>query len=82
MTSAAEGLVEKYGRPSSQPESLPQDGNFPPDSNWDVGFDNDTVIYRVSIDSNRRESAFIMYTQPDFGEKRNKESKAELQGDL
>lgn len=80
VLSVSEGMLEKYGPPSSQPENAPKE--YIPNTNWDVGFDNDTVIYRLSIDAKGIDTTLLIYTTPDFDEKIKQKNKADIKDDL
>lgn len=81
-SAVSNGLLEKYGQPSSIPQNAPTDGNFPPNSNWDVGFDNDTVLFRASFDANGGQSSFVIYTTTDFNKKAQQNQNFEVKDDL
>lgn len=77
-----EGLLKKYGTPSSATEGFPADGNVPPDSTWDVRFDHDTVVYRLVSDSNGKVSPYLVYTTPNLEKKVLEKEKQKISNDL
>jgi uncharacterized protein HI_1492 len=81
-SAVSNGLLEKYGKPSSMTEGMPTDGKFPPDSRWDFRFDNDTIIYRAAFDSSGKGSEYLIYTTPDFDNKTMEQEKQTISDDL
>ncbi len=62
-----DSLREKYGvaSSSSDPKTFAA-VDTTPNVNVAIGFDHDTVIWRVSSDDAVRQSAFVIYTSPDY----------------
>jgi len=63
----AEGLTQKYGKPSSQSsaaafERLTQDD----DAQAYLAFDHDTVVYKFSAQAARKKQVLLIYTSPRY----------------
>ncbi len=76
-------LNEKYGAVSS---SSPQEAfaavDTYPNTEAFLAFDNDTIYVKISSDANRKQTAMLLYTSPDYDKGLLKIQQTGFEGDL